>query len=75
MNQERIQENVMKSAIKYGSGSCDGSSLADFSMKMIMWNCKWMDRPSFNRVMKHIIKKHNPQIMAMLETRTISEHA
>ncbi|KAI3931414.1 hypothetical protein MKX01_040331, partial [Papaver californicum] len=32
-------------------------------------------RPSFRRVMKQLVKKHSPSIVALLETRTIAEHA
>ncbi|KAI3889503.1 hypothetical protein MKX03_023617, partial [Papaver bracteatum] len=32
-------------------------------------------RHSFNRVMEQLVKKHKPHIVALLETRTIREHA
>lgn len=56
-------------------GSCAHSVVSELDMKVLMWNCRDLARPSFTRVMKSLIKKHKPSIVALLETRTIAEVA
>ncbi|XP_026390894.1 uncharacterized protein LOC113286516 [Papaver somniferum] len=41
-----------------------------------MWKCRGLARPSFKKSHEaNIIKKHRPSIVALLETKTIAEHA
>lgn len=43
--------------------------------KIKFYSMVGMARPSFHKVMKHLIKRHKPQIVVLLETRTIAVHA
>lgn len=47
----------------------------NFSMKILVWNCRGAARPSFVRVMKKLIKRHKPNVVALLETRVLAPHA
>lgn len=62
-------------ANKPTGGNCPFSVVSEFNMKILTWNCRGLARTSFIRVMKQLIKMHNPSIVALLETRTVAEHA
>ncbi|XP_026385363.1 uncharacterized protein LOC113280965 isoform X1 [Papaver somniferum] len=47
----------------------------NFSMKILVWNCRGAARPSLVRVMKNLIKRHKPTIVDLLETRVLASHA
>ncbi|XP_026395088.1 uncharacterized protein LOC113289878 isoform X2 [Papaver somniferum] len=47
----------------------------NLSMKILVWNYRGAARPSFTRVMRKLIKRHKPNIVALLETRVLASHA
>lgn len=50
-------------------------SYHNFSMKIVVWNCRGASRPSFIRVTRDLIRSHQPTILAILETRLLSFQA
>ncbi|XP_026447410.1 uncharacterized protein LOC113347933 [Papaver somniferum] len=75
MNQEMRSMEELVRANECAADNNHFSLFSDFSMKILTWNCRGLARPSFRRVMKQLIKKHKPSVVALLETRTITEHA
>lgn len=53
-----------------------GVSLSnDVFMKIITWNCRGASSPRFFRNLKELVKKYNPTVLVLLETRTTSAKA
>ncbi|KAI3997087.1 hypothetical protein MKX01_032738, partial [Papaver californicum] len=44
-----------------------------FNIKILSWNCRGIARPSFVRVIKKLIKRHNLYV-ALFETRVLEDH-
>ena len=46
-----------------------------FLMKIIIWNCRGVLKPSFQNRVRELVQNHNPAILVVMETRVGGERA